>query len=59
MSDRDNLHSDRIAATERGASGVRPRWLTRLLTDPSPWVDRAIFVAVVGAVIFMIWVVFG
>jgi hypothetical protein len=30
-----------------------------LLTDPSPWIDRAIFVAVVGAVIFMIWVVFG
>jgi hypothetical protein len=59
MSDRDDLHSDRIAATERGASGVRPRWLTGWITDPSPWIDIALFVAVVGAVVFMLWAVFG
>jgi hypothetical protein len=35
------------------------RWLTGWLTDLSPWIDIAIFVAVVGAVVFMIWAVFG
>jgi uncharacterized membrane protein len=30
-----------------------------LLTDPSRWIDVAIFVAVIAAVVFMIWAVFG
>jgi hypothetical protein len=34
---------------------VRPRWLTSWITDPSPWIDIALFVAVVGAVVFMLW----
>jgi hypothetical protein len=59
MSDRDDLHSDRIAATERGPGGVRPRWLTGWLTDPSPWIDVVLAVVAVGAVVFMIWAVFG
>ena len=45
-------------------SEMRMGWLTGWITDPSPWIDIAIFVAVVGAVllvVFMIWIwaVFG
>jgi hypothetical protein len=35
------------------------RWLTGRITHPSPWVDVAIVAAVSGAVVFMIWAVFG
>ena len=42
-----------------GAGDMTLRWLTGWLTDLSPWIDIAIFVAVVGAVVFMIWAVFG
>jgi hypothetical protein len=42
-----------------GAGGVRLRWLTGWITDPSPWIDIAFFVALIGAVAFMIWAVFG
>jgi hypothetical protein len=40
-------------------SEMRMRWLTGWITDPSPWIDIALFVAVVGAVVFMLWAVFG
>ena len=42
-----------------GAGGVRLHWLTDWISDPSPWIDIAIFVALVGAVIFVFWAVFG
>jgi hypothetical protein len=38
---------------------VRLHWLTDWISDPSPWIDIAIFVALVGAVIFVFWAVFG
>ena len=40
-------------------SEMRMRWLTGWITDPSPWIDVVIGAAVVGAVVFMIWAVFG
>ena len=40
-------------------SEMRMRWLTGWITDPSPWIDITLFVAVVAAVVFMIWAVFG
>ena len=58
MSDRDDLtdrHGDRIATTEVR----RLRWLPGWINNPSPWIDVANTVAVVGAVVFTIWVVFG
>ena len=38
---------------------MRLRWLTSWINNPSPWIDIALFVAVVGAVGFMLWAVFG
>jgi hypothetical protein len=38
---------------------VRPRWLTGWLNHPSPWIDVANVAAVIVAVAFTIWVVFG
>ena len=40
-------------------SEMRMRWLTGWITDPSPWIDIALAAATVGAVVFMIWAVFG
>ena len=42
-----------------GAGGVRLHWLTGWITHPSQWIDIVIFVALVGAVIFVFWAVFG
>jgi hypothetical protein len=38
---------------------VRLHWLTGWIDHPSPWIDIAIFAAIVGVVIFGILVVFG
>jgi hypothetical protein len=38
---------------------VRLHWLTDWITHPSPWTDITIFVALVGAVLFMLWAAFG
>ena len=57
------FNASRLRTTEadraRSMSEMRMRWLTGWITDPSPWIDIALFVAVVGAVVFMIWAVFG
>jgi hypothetical protein len=42
-----------------GAGGVMPHWLTGWITHPSQWIDVAIYVARIGAMIFVIWAVFG